>query len=450
MFPSNIDHIESRWLWTRSTECDASTRHDLKSESTEDISQRSKAKVQCPEFVSWTDIVCESCWGYLTESVAVSKTDWCLSRGQKKDKNYPVGCLYDPRRWSWHIEQKPRYVFCGRRRAINGPWRTRKGNSTSIKTSNFVQAARSLFARRPSLFLKPFITPHDLKMKLDATDLRYVTSDEFRVLTAVSYRYPPNLRPNLFDHFQVEMGSKNHEVVPLSLIVQISGLRNGGVNKLVGSLAKRNLVSRVQNAKCDSFPDRIWDLGQLKIFGLDDGYRLTYGGYDYLAMRALSKRDSMHSVGNQIGVGKESGSYLPFENPFPSLPTWYHDRYLHCRRFWGERNGIEAPSVGTLFKKFFVVWSLNPISRLGRVSFRAIKDKRDYLGKRKSASWLYMSRLAAEKEWAFMKVILLLNWTHHLLIPSVQILHEYNFPVPRPIDQARHTILMEFIDAYPL
>lgn len=43
------------------------------------------------------------------------------------------------------------------------------------------------------------------------------------------------------------------------------------------------------------------------IITLDDGYRLTYGGYDYLAMRALSKRDSMHSVGNQIGVGKESG-----------------------------------------------------------------------------------------------------------------------------------------------
>jgi RIO-like serine/threonine protein kinase len=41
---------------------------------------------------------------------------------------------------------------------------------------------------------------------------------------------------------------------------------------------------------------------------VDDGYRLTYGGYDYLAMRALSKRDSMYSVGNQIGVGKESGA----------------------------------------------------------------------------------------------------------------------------------------------
>lgn len=41
---------------------------------------------------------------------------------------------------------------------------------------------------------------------------------------------------------------------------------------------------------------------------------------------------------------------------------------------------------------------------LGRVSFRAIKEKRDYLGKRKSASWMYMSRLAAQKEWAFMQV----------------------------------------------
>jgi hypothetical protein len=46
------------------------------------------------------------------------------------------------------------------------------------------------------------------------------------------------------------MGSKNHEVVPTSLVAQISGLRSGGVNKYLGSLAKRNLVSKVQNAKC--------------------------------------------------------------------------------------------------------------------------------------------------------------------------------------------------------
>lgn len=195
-------------------------------------------------------------------------------------------------------------------------------------------------------------------MKLDATDLRYITPDEFRVLTSV------------------EIGSKNHEVVPTPLIVQISGLRNGGVNKLIGSLAKRNLVAKVQNSKYD-------------------GYRLTYGGYDYLAMRALSKRDSMYSVGNQIGVGKEADVYIVADAEGNELVLKLH--------------------------------------RLGRISFRAIKEKRDYMGKRKSASWMYMSRLAAQKEWAFMKI-----------------LHEHDFPVPRPVDQARHCIVMEAIDAYPL
>jgi RIO-like serine/threonine protein kinase len=39
------------------------------------------------------------------------------------------------------------------------------------------------------------------------------------------------------------------------------------------------------------------------------GYRLTYLGYDYLALKALSSRGVVNSVGNQIGVGKESGIY---------------------------------------------------------------------------------------------------------------------------------------------
>lgn len=91
-------------------------------------------------------------------------------------------------------------------------------------------------------------------MKLDVTDLRYVTSEEFRVLTAVRARvfslfggYGKWMSASLL---QVEIGSKNHEVVPSTLIAQISGLRNGGVNKILGVLAKRNLVAKVQNTKC--------------------------------------------------------------------------------------------------------------------------------------------------------------------------------------------------------
>lgn len=45
------------------------------------------------------------------------------------------------------------------------------------------------------------------------------------------------------------------------------------------------------------------------------------------------------------------------------------------------------------------------LHRLGRISFRAVKSKRDYLKHRSSYNWLYLSRLAALKEYAFMKVI---------------------------------------------
>ena len=42
----------------------------------------------------------------------------------------------------------------------------------------------------------------------------------------------------------------------------------------------------------------------------DDGYRLTYGGLDYLALHTHRLRTTLSSLGNQIGVGKESDIYI--------------------------------------------------------------------------------------------------------------------------------------------
>lgn len=39
---------------------------------------------------------------------------------------------------------------------------------------------------------------------------------------------------------------------------------------------------------------------------LDHGYRLTFSGYDYLAIKAFTNRNSINGIGNIIGVGKES------------------------------------------------------------------------------------------------------------------------------------------------
>jgi RIO kinase 2 len=122
---------------------------------------------------------------------------------------------------------------------------------------------------------------------------------------------------------------------------------------------------------------------------------LTYGGYDYLALRTLAKREGLASIGNQIGVGKESDVYVAADAS-------------------GAQNALK-------------------IHRLGRTSFRSVKSNRDYLVKRKHASWLYLSRLSAAKEFAFMEA-----------------LHAAGFPVPRPIDHNRHCIVMELLDAYPL
>ncbi|KAF7634594.1 Histone deacetylase [Meloidogyne graminicola] len=121
-----------------------------------------------------------------------------------------------------------------------------------------------------------------------------------------------------------------------------------------------------------------------------DGFRLTTLGYDFLALRALSAREVVGSIGNQIGVGKEADVYVGADPMLKDLVLKFH--------------------------------------RLGRTSFRKIKEKRDYHRHRHFCSWLYLSRLAAFKEFAFLNA-----------------LYSHDFPVPKPIDINRHTVVMELI-----
>ncbi|XP_055388835.1 serine/threonine-protein kinase rio2-like [Condylostylus longicornis] len=193
-------------------------------------------------------------------------------------------------------------------------------------------------------------------MKLDPNLLRYLTKVEWRVLEAV------------------EMGMKNHELVPTTLIERIANLRRTGVRTVLGNLLKHKLLAHDGQAY--------------------DGYKLTYLGYDFLALRTFVARGHLVGVGMRMGVGKESDIHI-------------------CE-------GADGRIV------------ILKLHRLGRVSFRAVKRQRDYLGHRQSASWMYLARLAAAKEFAYMKA-----------------LHEHDFPVPEPIDVNRHAILMEYIDAFP-
>lgn len=194
-------------------------------------------------------------------------------------------------------------------------------------------------------------------MKLDATVFRYMTRDEFRVLSAV------------------EMTMKNHEFAPVPLIESIAKLNRGGTFKIMQNLLKHKLLAHEQKSY--------------------DGYRLTYKGYDFLALRALTARGIIVGVGRRLGVGKESDVHF-------------------CTGPNGEKYAMK-------------------LHRLGRISFRAIKQKRDYLQHRSHGSWMYMARLAALKEFAYMKA-----------------LYDEGYPVPVPIDQNRHVVVMSMVDATPM
>ncbi|XP_057688986.1 serine/threonine-protein kinase RIO2 [Corythoichthys intestinalis] len=194
--------------------------------------------------------------------------------------------------------------------------------------------------------------------KLNVVVLRYLSREDFRVLTAV------------------EMGMKNHEIVPVSLISSIASLKHGGCNKILRELVKHKLVVY---ERCKTV----------------QGYRLNFGGYDYLALKTLSSRDVIASVGNQMGVGKESDIYIVANSE-------------------GEQYALK-------------------LHRLGRTSFRNLKNKRDYHKHRKNMSWLYLSRLSAMKEFAYMKA-----------------LYDRGFPVPKPVDYNRHAVVMELINGHPL
>ena len=107
---------------------------------------------------------------------------------------------------------------------------------------------------------------------------------------------------------------------------------------------------------------------------------MSYSGYDYLALKAFSKKSVIYAVGPQVGTGKESDVFT-------------------C-------TGDDDTGKKLILKihRSIKDFCYETDRRLGRISFRTVKQNRDYLRGRKSASWMYLSRLAAEKEFQFMKV----------------------------------------------
>lgn len=61
-------------------------------------------------------------------------------------------------------------------------------------------------------------------VKLDATNVRHLTQDDYRVLIAI------------------ELGMKNHELVPTKLINNLAKLKRGDIYKCIENLHKHKLI----------------------------------------------------------------------------------------------------------------------------------------------------------------------------------------------------------------
>jgi RIO kinase 2 len=182
----------------------------------------------------------------------------------------------------------------------------------------------------------------------------------------------------------VETCMRTHALVPLALLSATANLRHGGSHKLVSILLRDKLLSHERNKKQSV-----------------DGYRLTTAGYDVLALRHLVRAKCIAALGPRIGTGKESDVYL----------------------------AVDPAGKQVVLK----------LHRLGRTSFRNVRNKRDYFNNKQSKtnnqahSWLFLSRLSALKEYAFMRA-----------------LYDAGYSTPTPIAHNRHVVAMSLVRGIPL
>jgi RIO kinase 2 len=181
-----------------------------------------------------------------------------------------------------------------------------------------------------------------------------------------------SLEPEDFRLLQViEAEMARHRYVPENELPKLTKLTSRELDFRLPRLSKFGLIER-------------WP-------GPYTGYVLHTAGYDCLAINALVKAEVLEAFGKPLGVGKESDVYDAL-----------------------------TPKGRKVAVKF---------QRLGRTSFRQTRRLRGYVAQRHHISWLYQSRLAAEKEFEALKL-----------------LYPHDVAVPEPINQNRHVVVMGMIE----
>lgn len=192
----------------------------------------------------------------------------------------------------------------------------------------------------------------------------------------VAVRLFPQLEPEDYRILlAIELDMSKHEFVPERDLPNLASLTPRQVKYRLNRINKLDLIRR-------------WA-------GPYVGYTLTPVGYDCLALNALVKSNVLAAFGKPLGVGKESDVYDALTSGNEKVAVKFH--------------------------------------RLGRVSFRQTRRVRGYIADRRHISWLYQSRLAAEKEFE-----------------ALNIVYSCGVSVPKPVSHNRHVVVMSMIEGVEL
>jgi len=171
----------------------------------------------------------------------------------------------------------------------------------------------------------------------------------------------------------IEAAMSKHEFVPKEMIAKFAKSNQEETDFRLDRLIKFQLIRRMRGAYV--------------------GYTLNYAGYDCLAINAFVKTEVLEAFGKPLGVGKEADVYDALNPKQERIAIKFH--------------------------------------RLGRISFRQTIRKRSYTVKH--TSWLFQSRLAAEKEFQ-----------------ALELVFQHGVAVPEPISQNRHALVMGMIEGAEL
>jgi len=149
-----------------------------------------------------------------------------------------------------------------------------------------------------------------------------------------------------------------------------------------------------------------------------EGFKLSFEGYDALALRAFAERDTVQGVGAPLGVGKESDVY----EAQGQVDATGADGGATADGD-ATADGETADGGRPLALKFH---------REGYTNFREVHRERDYTSEKAHVSWMYTARKAAEREYEALQA----------LAPTVA--------VPEPIDQNRHAVVMAKMPGHEL